>query len=1092
MNAAEQQQIEALCECLYRVDQFGEIERRQAQQSLQPLLEDSEHFPKLQYLLDNSQSNYTQVVVANALKSQITKHWSNFTPQQRVDIRNYLLAFLAKRGPSLWPYVITPVIQLIARITKLGWFDEPQHREITQEVTKFLQATADHCILGLQILTELVSDMNLPTKGRTLTQHRKIAVSFRDHSLLHIFQLSLTTIRQFHLQLVKPAEAAPSSNVAKAPAALDWGLRLAKQCLAYDFIGTSSDESSDDVSSVQLPSSWREIVEDPGTVQLFFDVYSTTEPSHASMAMQVLVLLAATRRSIFSSEANRMAHLQRLIGGIRIILKYTQGLQHSDNYHEFCRLLGQIKANYQATELIQCPGSAEFLELAAQFTCSSFAQWQLSSNSLHYLLGLWNRLAAALPYVKEDGGIPLDKYFPLISKSYLEERLKYIEIQAQSGQEDEGPVISEDDQIKEQLEVFSQLIRFKFDQNVHVILTMMDPRLQNYQESLQLLAAEPLNPATRKRVDMLEAQLTWLVWAIGSVMGYRTAGSGNDVNELADGDMSARVFQVMQMTDFKMKNCQSQCDAQLEIAVVFFCQQFRKHCISEPTGLQLTGNHNIAGETVMTSYSKVYLRLCERLGFSDFLAVINLIVTKILTNLKFWTAEERIIQDSIALLRELATGYVTSKQICLKLDSIKFMLTNHTSEHFPFLMVPELFRLRTDFYDILARFWFSDEPLDQLEQYLAPFHLLMIQLMSQPPEAYRRDDVRRTLNGLYRDLRGVINATQHKRNYNAVFEWIYPERFPVIIRTLETCVDEPKVMVPLLKMMAELVHNKTNRIDFDTSSPNGILLFRETSKLIVTYGAWILALGPIPNDSIYAQKYKGVAVCFTMLGRALSGKYVNFGVFALYGDTAFVDVVKTVISLLLSIPPADILAFPKLTKASFTLMEMLFKHHLGNILDMDATVLLPLMAILEDALKVSSDPEICSFCAGAVDNVAVFFFQHRNKENAVGLLCRNILTENPQLLPRFLTLLLNCVIFEDTGAQFSMSKPILPLLLLCEPYFQEYKAGVIMNQPLELQSRFSDAFDRLMKDVERNLELRNRDRFTQNLTAFRHEVKNFQ
>ena len=37
--------------------------------------------------------------------------------------------------------------------------------------------------------------------------------------------------------------------------------------------------------------------------------------------------------------------------------------------------------------------------------------------------------------------------------------------------------------------------------------------------------------------------------------------------------------------------------------------------------------------------------------------------------------------------------------------------------------------------------------------------------------------------------------------------------------------------VPLLKLLAELVHNRTQRITFDTSSVNGILLFRELSRL---------------------------------------------------------------------------------------------------------------------------------------------------------------------------------------------------------------------------------------------------------------------
>ncbi len=38
--------------------------------------------------------------------------------------------------------------------------------------------------------------MNQPTPNRTLTQHRKVAVSFRDQSLYQVFQVSLVALRQ--------------------------------------------------------------------------------------------------------------------------------------------------------------------------------------------------------------------------------------------------------------------------------------------------------------------------------------------------------------------------------------------------------------------------------------------------------------------------------------------------------------------------------------------------------------------------------------------------------------------------------------------------------------------------------------------------------------------------------------------------------------------------------------------------------------------------------------------------------------------------------------------------------------------------------
>lgn len=78
-----------------------------------------------------------------------------------------------------------------------------------------------------------------------------------------------------------------------------------------------------------------------------------------------------------------------------------------------------------------------------------------------------------------------------------------------------------------------------------------------------------------------------------------------------------------------------------------------------------------------------------------------------------------------------------------------------------------------------------------------------------------------------------------------------------------------QVSTPLLKFMAEFVLNKAQRLTFDSSSPNGILLFREVSKLLVAYGSRILSL-PSAAD-IYAFKYKGIWIALTILAR---GKHI--------------------------------------------------------------------------------------------------------------------------------------------------------------------------------------------------------------------------
>jgi hypothetical protein len=68
---------------------------------------------------------------------------------------------------------------------------------LPEHTSRRLQGSAGspgHYLLGLRVLNMLVLEMNQPTPGRTLTQHRKIAVSFRDlvRMIAHITRMCST------------------------------------------------------------------------------------------------------------------------------------------------------------------------------------------------------------------------------------------------------------------------------------------------------------------------------------------------------------------------------------------------------------------------------------------------------------------------------------------------------------------------------------------------------------------------------------------------------------------------------------------------------------------------------------------------------------------------------------------------------------------------------------------------------------------------------------------------------------------------------------------------------------------------------------
>eukprot|EP00775_Hariotina_reticulata_P008394 gene8394-8578_t len=277
-----------------------------------------------------------------------------------------------RHGPTIDPFACTSVVQLLCRTVKLAWFDSDAAKAIVDDCKALMErGSPGHYLLGLKILSMLVLEMNQATPGRTLTA----------------------------------------------------GLQLALSCLSFDFVGTCLDDSAEDVSTIQVPSSWRSLVEDPATLQLFLDYYAATRPPPSKLALECLVRLASVRRSLFSSDVERSKFLNRLVNGCRDILTSGTGLlNHHDNYHEFCKLLGRLKTNYQLSELVSVDNYTEWIQLVAQLTIHSLKSWEFARESVYYLLGLWSRLVSSMPYLKGDSPSLLEANVPQITQAYITSR----------------------------------------------------------------------------------------------------------------------------------------------------------------------------------------------------------------------------------------------------------------------------------------------------------------------------------------------------------------------------------------------------------------------------------------------------------------------------------------------------------------------------------------------------------------------------------------------------------------------------------------------------------------------------------------------
>ncbi|CAI9102605.1 OLC1v1000900C2 [Oldenlandia corymbosa var. corymbosa] len=1046
------QQLEVLCERLYNSQDSAE--RAHAENTLKCFSVNTDYIPQCQYILDNALTPYALMLASSSLLKQVTEH--SLSLQLRLDIRNYLVSYLAKRGPELQPFVVGSLIQLLCRITKFGWFDDDKFKDVVTESTSFLsQATSsEHYAIGLKILNQLVCEMNQPNPGLSSTHHRRVACAFRDASLFQIFHISITSLNQLKSDVISRLQ--------------ELALSLSLKCLSFDFVGTSIDESSEEFGTVQIPLSWKPVLEDFSTVQIFFDYYNISKPPVSKEALECLVRLASVRRSLFTNDTTRSKYLSHLMTGTKEILRTGAGLADHDNYHEFCRLLGRFRINYQLSELVNMEGYSEWIRLVAEFTSRSLLSWQWASSSVFYLLGLWSRLVSSVPYLKGDAPSLLDEFVPKITEGFITSRLDATQVGVPDDLS-EHP-LDNVELLQDQLDCFPYLCRFQYESSSLFLINIMEPILQTYTERAQFQVADS------GELSIIEAKLSWIVHIIAALLRVKQGSSySSDSQEVIDAELAARVLRLVNVTDTGLhsKRYGEFSKQRLDRAILTFFQYFRKSYV---------------GDQAMHS-SKLYARLSELLGLHDHLLLLDFFVRKIATNLKFYTESEEVVDHTLSLFLELATGYMTGK-LLLKLETVKFIIANHTKEHFPFLEEYRASRSRTTFYYTISSLIFLEDSPLLFKSSMDSLVQVFITLGATPDAMFRTDNVKYLLIGLMRDLRGVAMATSSRRTYGLLFDWIYPAHMPVLLKGISHWFDTPEVTTPMLKFMAEFVLNKAQRLTFDSSSPNGILLFREVSKLLVAYGSRVLAL-PNPTD-IYAFKYKGMWISLTVLSRALAGNYVNFGVFELYGDRALADALDIALKMTLSIPLADILAYRKLTKAYFGFLEVLFSSHLVFVLSLDTSTFMHIVGSLQSGLK-GLDAGISSQCASAIDNVASFYFNNitmgeaPNSQAAINL-ARHA-SECPNMLPELLKTLFEIVLFEDITNQWSLSRPMISLILVNEQIFTDLKAHILSSQPAEQHQRLSQCFDKLMTDVNRSLDSKNRDKFTQNLTVFRNDFR---
>eukprot|EP00659_Diplonema_papillatum_P023061 gene23061-35335_t len=874
--AAERQRVEAMLNDLRKLD----------------------NLPALRFVLERSSNEYSRFFCSSSILMLITNNWNSFISmpgKPHLELRTWLLSFIGQKGASLQKYLLVAVINILCRLTKLGWLDNEDFRGLPSEVHKFFICNSTWPggpVIGLMILNQLVSEINTSCPKMTFQAHRKTTASFRDVCLFEVFKVALTAL-----------EASSKSN--DTGIETQTAVSLALACLSFDFVGVFTDESTDDAWTVHVPTAWKAVLIDNKVMHLFWKLYGMLPVPDSTNILKCVVQFVSVRRSLFSDDAQRSEWLGNIIEGILHVLRNKTGLNDPQNYHEFCKLLSRIKPNYMLTEIVNLPFYDDWIRLSAQFTVDSFVNWKQTANSSYYLLSLWQRFLAASLYVKSSKPSMLQEYAPNVISSYIQSRLEVARACIEIPGEVEN-ALEDDGMLSTQLESFPQIAKSAYEKVGPYLVQLAMPEYNFMAQYIAKVQAQgnASPPDQQQALMIVDCRLSWLIYMMGSIVSYHSTLGQNEHAEGLDGELTALVLELSKLVMARLSipgHAEMTTLQRLQSAILYFLNGFRKIYIGETSPPCL----------------RVYPKLKELTGIEDSIGVLSVIVDIILNIMKHWKCSKRLLAETTGLLLELSTGYSCSK-LLLKLDGIRLLLTQH--RHFAFMENPENFKQRTRFYRAVTSLLFRESTSEAtFDTFMKPLYerALQLDLLTEPQ--FQQTDVRIAIVGWLRDIRGVCFALENKRTYGLFFDWLFPflssyhstdkSRAPLLIRFCQAYTNDNEVMHPLLRLYNDLVHNNTQRIAFESSSPNGILLFRETCALLKTYGVaklqelcpaggWnIQPIATSEDSDTYSRRYKGFSLCISILTRALVGGYCNFGVFTLYQDPALDDALEVVLKM---------------------------------------------------------------------------------------------------------------------------------------------------------------------------------------------------
>eukprot|EP00742_Colponemidia_sp_Colp-10_P011044 GILJ01012214.1.p1 GENE.GILJ01012214.1~~GILJ01012214.1.p1 ORF type:complete len:1099 (-),score=157.53 GILJ01012214.1:142-3006(-) len=937
---------------------------------------------------------------------------------------------------------------------------------------------------------------------------RRTVFAFRDGCLPKIFALVLRTLRAAAAGEVSFVSAAEKEKMTKEV------LKLAVECLSFDFMGDRED-SLNVFDNLSVPPSWH-TVRDVETVRLFFRYcfacMNEGRLECATLALRCVVLIASLHRSFYPDESTRVAIRNELFSGTTELLNAQSIMQSEELSNEFCLLLGRLDGSHFVADSSIHSEVQPWLLLLIQFTMTSLHAWTTSPNTKHALLPFWATLVKPLYQYPTALSAVLANHIHQITVAFIESRLKLAEAFETDNLDVDGAEdpLSNEFLLNEQLESIPLLALADFAPSAQWVANQVE------ENAKALCTLQQTQTQTPSQWATYEHRLAWLIHIISAIIGGQStnrhlddipidpSGLGMTRSDHILLELVSRVLQLMMYTDSIPMIQPSPRSSPLELAYLSFLSNFCSAFLGEQ-----------AKAIASVEFQQL---LASRLSFTGEQALFSLITQKLLFNLLHRCQTELVLQKSLDLLSTFATGFtlhaplnsspmaINSSRLLASNPSIQSMIQNHSSQFASVLSRPEYCRYRCKYYSIVTTLLcLNDRPsretvesflapltvqVDQLaalmdsvasvQQMLSQVNLNSNQVIEPSLSPVKQPSLKLPLIQLLSDLRGIFSAILSSETYKLFLGWLFPRRMSVCRRLAVVWAGSHEVINPLLKFLCEVFHNKAQRITFDRLSTAGVVLYREAAQVVITLGPCLLQRSLKTDD--YSERYKPIAYLLELCYRAMTSGNVNFAMLHDHQDASLYNSLQISVQLCVSIPIEHVAVYAHRLKSVFQFIDVLTRSHMRFLVTLAPDMLSRLMHAVEEGLR-AYEQAVYMQCCNIVESLATFVYSQQAEADLkdTSTLC--------EILYRFLKIFFEIIMNGERVNTFAVAKPLLPLILVLYPRFSSFCQSMCATLPHPRSQSLLICFELLMRDVEKNMTKRNRDKFQANLKIFSESVR---